>query len=164
MLTEDRDDLVEKEIAIRITRRELVIGAAATAFVVASSCATFRRGSDLDAAVAELDTLLKQIGGEDNRTLVAIAEKISAQSHALLETQRDFTEDFNRKAADRSVNDESLVKLVNDYEADRLARRDTLLQTQDELHAAVPADAWRDVLEVLNRKSLALAPRRGMVG
>lgn len=96
--------------------------------------------------------------------MVAIAEKISAQSHALLETQRDFTEDFNRKAADRTVHDESLVKLVNDYEADRLARRDTLLQTQDELHAAVPADAWPDVLEVLNRKSLALAPKRGMEG
>jgi len=96
--------------------------------------------------------------------LVAIAEKISAQSHALLETQRDFTEDFNRKAADRTVHDESLVKLVSVYEADRLTRRDTLLQTQDELHAAVPADAWPDVLEVLNRKSLALAPKRGMEG
>lgn len=96
--------------------------------------------------------------------MVAIAEKISAQSHALLETQRDFTEDFNRKAADRTVHDESLVKLVSVYEADRLARRDTLLQTQDELHAAVPADAWPDVLEVLNRKSLALAPKRGMEG
>ena len=96
--------------------------------------------------------------------MVAIAEKISAQSHALLETQRDFTEDFNRKAADRTVHDESLVKLVSVYEADRLTRRDTLLQTQDELHAAVPADAWPDVLEVLNRKSLALAPKRGMEG
>ena len=113
-------------------------------------------------ALADLDRLLSQIDGEDDRTLVAIAEKISAESHALLETHREFAEDFNRKAADRTVPDASLVKLVDDYEVDRLAGRGTLLQTQDELHAAVPADAWPDVLEVLNRKSLALAPRRGM--
>lgn len=162
VLTEDHDDWREQESAIGITRRELLIGAAATACLVASGCATFRRGSDLDVALADLDSLLSQIDGEDDRTLVAIAEKISAESHALLETHREFAADFNRKAADRTVPDASLVKMVNDYEADRLAGRDTLLQIQDELHAAVPADAWPDVLEVLNRKSAALAPGHGI--
>ena len=108
--------------------------------------------------------LLRQIDDEDDRTLVAIAEKISEESHALLEIHRRFAEEFNRKAADRTVPDAEFVKLVNDYEADRLAGRYTLLQTQDELHAAVPADVWHDVLEVLNRKSVSLAPRHGREG
>lgn len=149
---------------IAVTRRELLIGAAAAACLVAGGCATFRRESDLDVALADLDMLLKQMDRDDERTLVAIFEKISEESHTLLETHREFAGDFNSKAADRTVPDASLVRLVDGYEADRMTHRNTLLQIQDELHAAVPADAWPDVLEVLNRKSAVLGPTHGIEG
>ena len=153
-----------KTTAIGVTRRELVAGVAAAACFVASGCATFRLGSDLDVALADLDMLLKQMDRDDERKLADIFEKISMESRALLKTHREFGEVFNNKAADRTVSDASLVRLVNGYEADRIARRNTLLQIQDDLHAAVPGDAWPDVLEVLNRKSAALGPTHGMEG
>ena len=93
--------------------------------------------------------------------MAAIADKISTDARALLEVHLDFASEFNRKAADSSISDAVLVKLVNDYEVERTALRNGLLRDQDELRAAVPADVWPDVLEVLNRKGAEIAPTRG---
>jgi hypothetical protein len=147
-----------------ISRRDFNIGIVVSASLVASGCAALRRGSELDAAFADLETLLNQVEGKDNRALVGIAEDIHAISRNLLNTNRDFESDFNQKAADRDVTDKSLTMLVREYEVNRTELRSELLQTQDELHAAVPVDAWPDVLDVLNRKNQAIAPTRGMEG
>jgi hypothetical protein len=45
---------------------------------------------------------------------------------------------------------------VDNSEVERQALRSKLLHLQDELHAALPTDAWPDVLDVLNRKSEAI--------
>ena len=104
--------------------------------------------------------MLDAIGGDANDDLAAIAAKIGEQARSLVGAHEEFASDFNRQAADRDVSEDMLAQLVRDYEVDRLALRNQLLHSQDELHAAVPAEVWPDVLEVLNRKFSGLGPRR----
>lgn len=139
-------------------RRQVLISLAGAALLVASGCAAFRRDSELDAALAELETLLTAIGGDKDDDLVAIAEKINAQSRGLLQAHDYFATEFNRQAADRTVSESALSTLVRNYDSNRTALRNQLLHSQDELHAAVPQDSWAEVLDVLNRKSRAVVP------
>ena len=67
-----------------------------------------------------------------------------------------FITDFNGQASSRSVTMEELQKLVGNFDVDRQTLRNKLLHLQDELYAALPADAWPEVLEVLNRESEAI--------
>jgi ElaB/YqjD/DUF883 family membrane-anchored ribosome-binding protein len=145
-----------------MTRREFMICVAASALLVASGCATFRRGSEVDAALGELESLLSQFGDADEEELMAIAERIGHNVRALLDKHERFGEEFNARARDRSVSDESLQELANDYEAGRVMLRNELLRVDQELFAALPVDANADVLELLNRKSRMLAPQHGM--
>jgi len=145
-----------------MTRRELMICIAASASLVASGCATFRRDSEVDAALGELENLLSQIDDGDEEELVAAAERIGQNVRALLDKHERFGEEFNARAKDRSVSNESLQELVSDYEAGRVVLRNELLRADQELFAALPVDAKADVLELLNRKSRILAPQRGM--
>jgi hypothetical protein len=147
-----------------ISRRDFNIGIVISASLVASGCASLRSGSDLDAAYADLENLLNQVEGTDNSALISIAENMREISSKLLNMNRDFESDFNQKAADRDVTDKSLTMLVREYEVNRTELRSELLRTQDELHAAVPVDAWPDVLDVLDRKSQAIVPTRGIEG
>ena len=59
----------------------------------------------------------------------------------------------------RSVTMEALPALVDNFDFDRRTRRSKLLHLQDELHAALPVDAWREVLDVLNRKAETIAAK-----
>ena len=63
-----------------LNRREFLIGLGAAALMIAWGCATFRRGSELDAAFADLDALLNQASGADTNQLVAVAKLIRAES------------------------------------------------------------------------------------
>jgi hypothetical protein len=145
-----------------MTRRELMICIAASALMIASGCATFRRDSEVDAALGELESLLSQIDDADEEKLMAIAERIGQDVHALLHKHERFGEEFNARARDRSVADESLQELVSEYEAGRVVLRNDLLLADEELFAALPVESKADVLELLNRKSRMLAPQRGM--
>jgi hypothetical protein len=145
-----------------MTRRELVIGIAASALLVASGCATFRRGSEVDAALDELESLLSQIDDADEEELRAAAERIGQAARALIDKHERFGEAFNAQARDRSVSDEFLQELVSDYEAGRVELRNELLRADQKLFAALPVDAKADVLALLNRKSRMLVPQRGM--
>ena len=152
--------LVDGIAPLSIARRQLLIGLAGAALLVANGCAVFSRDSGLDAAHAELESLLRAIDDGANGDLTAIAARIKEQSHSLVAAHEEFEPAFNRKAADRGVSEDELTELVRAYEADRIALRNELLHSQDELHAAVPADAWPDVLEVLNEKGQVMAPAR----
>lgn len=143
-----------------LTRRQVSIAIAGAALFVASGCAAFRRESELDAAIADLESILQAIGSDNDDELVAIAEKISEQAQSLREAHEDFASEFNRQAANREVSKDTLAELVRNYDAGRLALRNELLRSQDELHLAVPEDSWPEVLEVLNRKGRAVMPRR----
>ena len=107
----------------------------------------------------DLDSLLTSIEDDDSR-LVGLADKIARQSRSLMETHEEFESEFNRLATDRETADDKLLQLVREYDVARLRPRNELLHSQDELRAAVPADAWPDVLEILNRKQRARAPGR----
>ena len=142
-----------------LNRREFLVGLGAVSLMIVSGCATFRRGSELDAAFADLDAQLDRASGADTRQLESIAKRIRARSQALIDTQETFVTAFNEKASRRSVTAEELQQLVSDYEVQRQTLRNDLLHLQDELHAALPPDVWPNVLEVLNRKSQSIAAR-----
>ena len=99
-----------------------------------------------------------QVDSEVDEDVMAIARKIKEQATQLLETHETFAKDFNRLAADRQVTQDTLVELASEYDTRRLAQRKRLLRTQDELHAAVPDDAWEEILAVLNKKGRAVVP------
>lgn len=159
---QNQDDMDESEMVLGMTRRELMIYIAASALLVASGCATFQRDSEVDAALDELESLLSQIDDADEEELIAAADRIGQKVRALLDKHERFGEEFNTRARDRSVSDESLQELVSDYEAGRVVLRNELLRADQELFAALPVDAKDDVVELLNRKSRMLAPQRGM--
>ena len=69
-----------------------------------------------------------------------------------------------RSGATEPPQKREILQLARDYEGDRLRYRNAMLAAQDELRAAVPADVWPDVLEVLSRKGSALVPRRARQG
>ena len=149
---------------LTLTRRTLLASTCAAALLLVEGCALFGGASELDERLAELDRLLEQLKGADATALARISTKLSEQLHGLLDAHREFAVAFNDAAADRSVPDEALLDLVSRYESDRRARRDALLRTQDELHDAIPAEAWPEVAQLLNRKSQFVAPRRGREG
>lgn len=141
-------------------RRQMLIGLAGAALYAASGCALLSRGSELENAIADLEAFLAGIDAADDDRLVAIAGRIGEQSRSLLDAHNQFARDFNDAAVDRSVTDEALARLAKDYDADRIALRNQLLASQDELKQALPDEAWPDVLELLNKKQLAIVPGR----
>ena len=145
-----------------MTRRELMICIAASALLVASGCATFQSDSEFDAALGELESLLSQIDDADEANLRAAADRIGQDVRALIDKHERFGDEFNARARDRSVSDESLQELVSDYEAGRVVLRNELLRADQKLFTALPVDAKADVLALLNRKSRMLVPQRGM--
>ena len=138
----------------------MLIGLAGVALYAASGCTLLGRGSELENAIGELEAFLAGIDAADDDRLVAIAGRISEQSRSLLDAHNQFARDFNDAAIDRGVKDETLAQLANDYDADRIALRNQLLASQDELKQALPDEAWPDVLELLNKKQLAIVPGR----
>ena len=154
-----RFDRTEGESPAGLSRRTVLVGIAGSALLLANACALFRPRSELDIALAELESILSQVDSEDDDDVMAIASKIKTQAIGLLETHEAFAKEFNRMAADRQVTKGALVELAEAYDPRRLAQRDELLRSQDELHAAVPDDAWEEVLAVLNRKGRAVVPR-----
>jgi hypothetical protein len=141
---------------VTLNRRDFVIGLGASALMVISGCATSRNSSEMDTAFADLEVLLNQSSGSNTEQLASITRRIRDQSREFLSTNQTFITVFNSQASSRSVTMEELQKLVGNYEVERQALRNKLLHLQDELHAALPADAWREVLDVLNRKAGAI--------
>jgi hypothetical protein len=141
---------------VTLNRRDFVIGLGASTLMVISGCATSRNSSEMDTAFADLEVLLNQSSGSNTEQLASIARRIWDQSREFLNTNQTFITAFNGQASSRSVTMEELQRLVDNFDVDRQTLRNKLLQLQDELHTALPADAWPDVLEVLNRKSEAI--------
>lgn len=142
---------------MNIDRREFIIGLSTSAIVLVSGCATFRRDSEIEAAFADLEELLHSAAADDADKVVSIAEQMKSESRVLLDTHATFVANFNDTAADRTATQDDLNTLVDGYLTQRKTQRDALLHLQDELHAALPADVWTEVLDVLNRKSQAVA-------
>jgi len=144
---------------VAINRRAFLIGLGASAMMVISGCATSRNSSEMDTAFADLEVLLNQSGGSNAEQLTSIARRIRDQSREFLNANQTFITAFNAQASSRSATREELQQLVDNHEVERQALRSKLLHLQDELHAALPADAWREVLDVLNRKAETIAAK-----
>ena len=139
-----------------LNRRDFIIGLGASTLMLISGCATPRNSSEMDRAFADLEILLNQSGEYNTEQLASIARRIRDQSREFLNVNRTFITAFNAQASTRSATREELQKLVDIFDVDRQTLRNKLLHLQDELYATLPADAWPDVLEVLNRKSEAI--------
>jgi len=139
-----------------IDRRAFIIGLGTSALMLISGCATSRHSSEMDTAFADLEVQLNQSGGSNTEQLESIARRIRDQSRDFLNSNQTFINDFNSQASSRSVTMEELQKLVGNFDVDRQTLRNKLLHLQDELYAALPTDAWPEVLEVLNRKGKAI--------
>ena len=100
---------------------------------------------------------LSKSSEELNERLTRMDERMKAQSQALLETHETFLVEFDEMATNRAATSGELNELVDNYVERRTSQRDDLLRLQDELHAALPPDAWADVRGVLNRRSEAIA-------
>ena len=142
-----------------LNRRNFVIGLGASTLILISGCATSRNSSEMDTAYADLEILLNQSGGSKTEQLASIARRIRDQSREFLYANQTFITKFNVQASSRSVTMEELQELVDNFDFDRRTRRSKLLHLQDELHAALPVDAWREVLDVLNRKAETIAAK-----
>ena len=143
----------DEQVLMDISRRRIIIGLAASALLLCSGCAGFRSGSELNRAYADLNAQLKLAGTADPDQLTAIASQIRDRSVQLVSQYEDFANNYNEQASSRLVEAEKLQKLVTNYETERLRLRNQLLELQDRLHEELPADAWPEVREILNRKA-----------
>ncbi len=152
----------KQQMEIEPGRRTFILGLVAAAVLLCSGCARLRAGSELEQAYADLNARLEQAGTKDPQQLTRLAREIRNRSTELLANYNDFVRRFNQLASDRSVGTAQLQQLVADYEAERLQIRHQLLELQDQLHAALPNDAWPEVQKILNRKGRQLtSPNRG---
>lgn len=143
----------DEQVLMDISRRRIIIGLAASALLLCSGCAGFRSGSELNRAYADLNAQLKLAGTADPDQLTAIASQIRDRSVQLVSQYEDFANNYNEQASSRLIEAEKLQKLVTNYETERLRLRNQLLELQDRLHEELPADAWPEVREILNRKA-----------
>ena len=110
------------------------------------------RASEIDRLFDELDALVANLPVQQRENLESLADSLHKKSSQLLADHQDFLENFNDSASDRTVSGEELEDLYEAYESQRVAQRNDILRLQDDLHAAVPAEAWTDIRDVLNRK------------
>ena len=140
--------------------RRQVIGLAAAAFVLAvSGCATFRRGSELEEAFADLESLLDELAKNDARQvyLASVARRIKIRCRALIAEHEEFVLSFGTMLSTRDISEAQLSRVINEYGERREWLRNDLLRLKYELHDALTVDEWAEVVQVLNHKSQAVA-------
>ena len=71
--------------------------------------------------------------------------------------QVEFLVSFDSLLSERDVTEAQLSQTIDTYSNRREWLRNDLLYLQDELHAALTAEEWTDVVEVLNRAGKAVA-------
>jgi hypothetical protein len=145
------------DLATLLSRRQALKLATASVLLV-TGCATFRQGSDLDAAMSDLDGLLDETAGNGEQVwLASIARRIKIRAQDLVAEHREFVDSFDRLLREYSVTEVQLNQLIKAYARRRKWLRNDLLRLQDELHASLTPDEWAEVVQVLNRTGKAVA-------
>jgi hypothetical protein len=145
------------DFATLLSRRQALKLATASVLLV-TGCATFRQGSDLDAAMSDLDGLLDQMAGNGEQVwLASIARRIKIRAQDLVAEHREFVDSFDRLLREYSVTEVQLNQFIKAYARRRKWLRNDLLRLQDELHASLTPDEWAEVVQVLNRTGKAVA-------
>lgn len=142
-----------------LSRRQALKLAAASVLLI-SGCATFRQGSDLDAAMSDLDGTLDEITGNGKQVwLASIARRIGIRARDLVAEHQEFVDSFDRLLSERDVTEAQLKQIIEAHVKHREWLRNDLLRLQDELHASMTPDDWAEVVQVLNRAGKAVANR-----
>ena len=145
------------DCAMLLSRRRVLRLAAASVLLVAG-CATFRQGSDLDAAMSDLDGLVDEIAGNGEQVwLASIVRRIEIRARDLVAEHREFVDSFDHLLREHAVGEAQLNQLIKAYARRREWLRNDLLRLQDELHASMTPDDWAEVVQVLNRTGKAVA-------
>lgn len=140
-----------------LSRRQALKLAAASVLLVAG-CATFRQGSDLDAAMSDLDGMLDEIAGNGKQVwLVSIVRRIEIRVRDLVAEHQEFVDSFDRLLSERDVTEAQLKQMIEAHVKRREWLRNDLLRLQDELHASMTPDDWAKVVQVLNRTGKTVA-------
>lgn len=142
-----------------LSRRQALKLAAASVLLVAG-CATFRQGSDLDAAMSDLDGILNDIARNGKQVwLASIARRIGIRARDLVAEHQEFVDSFDRLLSERDVTEAQLKQMIEAHVKRRERLRNDLLRLQDELHASMTPDDWAKVVQVLNRTGKAVTNR-----
>jgi hypothetical protein len=148
--------LSESRAANPLSRRQLLKLAAASLLVI-TGCTNVRQESYLDEALNELNKLLDGMDDNEQQRVTCIVQRIRARARELADEHRIFTESFDSLLVTYDTTEAQLQQLVGDYNRRRMAKRNDLLQLQDELHAAMTPGDWAEVARVLNRAGKSLA-------
>ena len=106
----------------------------------------------------ELDRQLDEIADDEQQLkLSSIAQRIQTAARELAAEHRTFTESFNLLLSRYDATEAQLVQLIEAYNRQRTLLRNELLHLQDELHVAMTADQWAEVVKVLNRAGKSIA-------
>ena len=137
---------------------------AVASMLVVTACTNTRHGSDLDAAMSELEQLIDDMDPDDQQRVTTIAQRIRASARELADEHRTFTGNFDHLLSTYDTTEAKLEQLIVDYGKRRTQMRDDLLRLQDQLHTAMAPEDWAEVVRVLNRagKSLAGYQMRGL--
>ena len=142
-----------------LSRRQALKLAAASVLLVAG-CATFRQGSDLDAAMSDLDGILNDIARNGKQVwLASIARRIGIRARDLVAEHQEFVDSFDRLLSERDVTEAQLKQMIEAHVKRRERLRNDLLRLQDELHASMTPDDWAKVVQVLNRTGKVVTNR-----
>jgi len=144
------------------TRRRALSALAAAAVITMLGCARFPSGVGLDRMISDLDAALAKAPNGAAPNLTAISHQIQSDARALITSQEAFSTEFDHLSEDPDVSDDTLFRLVSEYEKERRVRRDKLLNLQDQLHEAVPEDLWPDLQEILARKARLISIKTGL--
>jgi len=146
-----------------LNRRDFLVMLTGASFTLITACSSLsrRRRSELDEAIADLESALKNIPPGNNADLLAFADSMRDQALAMRNANNAFAADFNKAAVERSTAGEELSELATKHQQARANSRNAFLQLQDELHAAVPDEYWSDILDVLNRRASIISPTIG---
>ncbi len=147
-----------------IDRREFGLGLLLATGALFGGCALLRQESEIELALAELDAALEPLIATGHEELGPLAGQLRDQVRELAREHADFNLGFDALARDRTVDDAELVDLVVRYELDRIATRNSLLETQTALLAAVPDGSRDSIYAILSENTTLLVPSRGSEG
>ena len=164
-MSDDQHPLLERTLsfqdgsATQLSRRQVLkLGVAAVLLV--SGCATFRRESDLDGALGDLDQALAELEPDAKRArVVSIAERIETRARELVAEHRDFVDRFDQLLGEHDVPEAQLTEMIDARSGRRITLRNDLLLLQQELHDALSPGEWNEVVEILNRTGRAVGSK-----
>jgi len=93
---------------------EVLLKLGVAAVLLVSGCATFRRESDLDAALGNLNQVLAELEPDAKRArVVSIAERIETRARELVAEHRNFVDRFDQLLGEHDVPEAQLTEMID---------------------------------------------------